>query len=108
MSDDADLEGRVEALERQMGEVSQRVAGAAADAEAARVMAAGADRDVSEVRAELRAHTSVLNALRETQIEQGRVLEQHSEALLRHDRMFERVQGGVDQIIRILSPDDEG
>jgi hypothetical protein len=36
------------------------------------VLAAGADRDVSEVRAELRAHTQGLNALRETELEQGR------------------------------------
>ena len=36
------------------------------------MLAAGADRDVSEVRAELRAHTQGLNALRETQLEQGR------------------------------------
>ena len=41
------------------------------DAAAARVLAGGADRDVSEVRAELRAHTQSLNALRETQLEQG-------------------------------------
>jgi len=41
------------------------------DAAAARVLAAGADHDVSEVRAELRAHTQGLNALRETQLEQG-------------------------------------
>ena len=33
------------------------------------MLAAGADRDVSEVRAELRAHTGALNALRETQRE---------------------------------------
>ena len=38
----------------------------------ARVLAAVADRDVSEIRAELRAHTQGLNALRETQLEQGR------------------------------------
>ncbi len=48
------------------------VATARADATAARVQAAGADRDVSEVRAELRAHTQALNALREAQLEQGR------------------------------------
>jgi len=41
------------------------------DAAAARVLAGGADRDVSEVRAELRAHTQALNALRETQLEQA-------------------------------------
>lgn len=45
------------------------------------MLAAGADRDVSEVRAELRAHTQGRNALRktqlelrETQLEQGRKL----------------------------------
>jgi hypothetical protein len=46
----------------------------AADAQAARTLAAGGDRDVSEVRAELRAHTRVLAALRETQVEQGRAI----------------------------------
>lgn len=43
-------------------------------APAARVLASGAGRDVSEVRAELRAHTQGLNALRETQLEQGRAI----------------------------------
>jgi hypothetical protein len=46
----------------------------AADAQAARTLAAGADRDVAEVRAELRSHTRVLTALRETQVEQGRAI----------------------------------
>ena len=58
-----DLETRVTALERQVAEVRQ-------DAAAARVLAGAADRDVSEFRAELRAHTNTLNALRETQLEQ--------------------------------------
>ena len=40
----------------------------------ARVLAAGADRDVSEVRAELRSHTRVLTAVRETQVEQGQAI----------------------------------
>ena len=47
-----------------------------ADAQAARMLAAGADRDVSEVRAELRSHTRVLNALRQTQVEQGRAIDE--------------------------------
>jgi chromosome segregation ATPase len=47
-----------------------------ADAQAARTLAAGADRDVSEVRAELRSHTRVLEALRQTQIEQGRAIDE--------------------------------
>ena len=55
-------------------ELRAEIALVAADAQAARTLAAGADRDVSEVRAELRAHTRVLNALRETQAQQGRAI----------------------------------
>ena len=65
------LEARVEILEREVArlrELRERLGLIAGDAAAARVLAAGADRDVSEVRAELRAHTTVLNALREDQL----------------------------------------
>jgi len=55
------LEARVTALEAEMVVVRREVA-------AARALAAGADRDVAEYRAELRAHTRTLNALRETQL----------------------------------------
>jgi outer membrane murein-binding lipoprotein Lpp len=59
-----DLEARVTALETQI-----RLG--RADAAAARVLAGGVDRDVSALAAKLDAHTRVLNALRETQLEQG-------------------------------------
>ncbi len=68
---DNDLETRVGILERQVARLSGQAALTSSDAAAARVLAAGADHDVSEVRAELRAHTQALNALRETQLEQG-------------------------------------
>ncbi len=45
-----------------------------ADVAAARVLAGGADRDVSALAARLDAHTRVLTALRETQLEQGTAL----------------------------------
>jgi ribonuclease PH len=51
------------------------------DGAATRAMAAMADRDVAEYRPEMRGHTRVLNALRETQIEHGRTLAQHGRAL---------------------------
>jgi len=57
-----------------MAAIREQVALASADAAAARTLAAGADRDVSEVRAELRGHTRALNALRETQLEQGQAI----------------------------------
>ena len=69
-----DIEARVAILEREVVRLREQVALSSSDAAGARVLAAGADRDVSEVRAELRAHTQALNALRETQLEQGRAI----------------------------------
>ncbi len=58
------LESRVTALEKQMRVVTS-------DASEWRVLARGADRDVSVMQDQLRAHTKLLNALRETQIDHG-------------------------------------
>ena len=84
----------------------------AADAQAARTLAAGADRDVSEVRAELRAHTRVLNALRETQVEQGRVIAEQGRAIadLRTEMRvgFTTLASGMADITRLLQPRDDG
>jgi chromosome segregation ATPase len=64
-----DLEARVAALESQMHELSERVRASEQDAAAARVLAGGADRDVTEIRGEIRdfrqATTSSFNAMRE-------------------------------------------
>jgi chromosome segregation ATPase len=57
-----ELEARVSALEGQMRHVRE-------DAAAARVLAGGADRDVSALAARLDAQTRLLQALRETQTE---------------------------------------
>ncbi len=77
---DDDVEARITRLEHEVAELREQVALTRSDAAAARVLAAGADRDVSEVRAELRAHTQGLNALRETQLEQGQEINE-----LRHE-----------------------
>ncbi len=63
------FETRLVTLEGEVARLREQVALSSSDAAAARVLAAGADHDVSEVRAELRAHTQALNALRETQLE---------------------------------------
>jgi chromosome segregation ATPase len=64
-----ELEGRVTALEEQMREVRENAA-------AARVLAGGADRDVGALGAKVDAHTRLLGALRETQVEDhGHILE---------------------------------
>lgn len=64
-----DLEARVAALETQVRELADRVRTSEQDAAAARVLAGGADRDVTEIRGEIRdfrqATTSSFNAMRE-------------------------------------------
>ncbi len=63
------LEARVAALETQVRDLDGRVRGSERDAAAARVLAGAADRDVSEIRDELRdfrrATIASFNALRE-------------------------------------------
>jgi hypothetical protein len=85
MTDNGDtLEARVAGLETEIAVVRSEAA-------AARALAAGADRDVAEYRAEMRLHTRVLNALRETQIEQGT---QMAEGFARVDAEMAEIRGG--------------
>ena len=69
MAESDELEPRVAELERQVRELDQRVRGSAQDAAAARILAGGADRDVAEIRTEIRdfrqATTSSFNAVRQ-------------------------------------------
>ncbi len=66
-----DLEGRVSAVEQDVARLRQRQDVYLADADVARRLASAADRDVAEYRSVLTGHTSVLNALRQTQVEHG-------------------------------------
>lgn len=93
MGEDDDLTRRVDALEDQSR-------AARADAAAARALASGADRDVAEVRTELRAHTSVLNALRETQIEHGQKLDALDNKVDGHSRKLDEHGGKIDGLAR--------
>lgn len=91
-----DIESRLSAVERDLARVREQQQLTASDAAAARrVLSAGADHDVSEVRAELRAHTRALNALRETQVEQGRRLDSLES---RVDRGFAQIGGRLEQV----------
>jgi hypothetical protein len=80
-----ELEQRIAAMEAELVVVRQEAA-------AARALAAGADRDVAEYRGELRGHTRVLSALRETQ------LEHYAE----HKADAAEIKSGVAQIVRLL------
>ncbi|MGH3885666.1 MAG: hypothetical protein ACRDSZ_03690 [Pseudonocardiaceae bacterium] len=104
---DDDFETRLAVLEREVARLREQVALTSSDAAAARVLASGADRDVSEVRAELRAHTQGLNALRETQLElretqleQGRVIAEQSREMREG---FATMATGMAQITALLT-----
>jgi chromosome segregation ATPase len=77
-----ELEGRVSALEVQMRTVRQ-------DAAAARVLAGGADRDVSALATKLDAQTRLMEALRETQVEDHGHIVELQKGVDRLERRFE-------------------
>src|SRR6266702_748010 len=103
---DSDVEARLSVVEREVAQLRAQltdtradVTVARTDSAAARVLASGADHDVTEVRAELRAHTQALNALRETQ------LDHHAEiqALTAETREgFATLRTGQEQITALL------
>ena len=66
---DCDLELRFTKLEHEVTRLREDVA-------SARALAALADRDVAELRTEMRGYRQVLNALRETQLEQGQQIDE--------------------------------
>ncbi|MGQ0774752.1 MAG: hypothetical protein ACT4NY_10095 [Pseudonocardiales bacterium] len=69
-----DIETRLTVVEREIARFRERLALTDAVAGSAHVLAAGADRELSEARAERLSHTQVLNALRETQLEHGKAI----------------------------------
>lgn len=93
-----------------MVEIRRRVDLSNIDAEAVRVLAAGADRGVAEVRAEFRAHTGALNALRETQLELRETQLEHGDHIAALDvRMregFATVGVGMAEITALLGRTD--
>ncbi|GAA5101839.1 hypothetical protein [Haloechinothrix salitolerans] len=102
MTEPDNLPERVDALETHGKQMREEVVTARSDAAAARMLAAAADRDVSEVRSELRAHTSALNALRETQLEQGKVLDKHTGILGEHSKVLDKHTGILGEHSKVL------
>jgi chromosome segregation ATPase len=90
-----ELEGRVSALEVQMRGVRQ-------DAAAARVLAGGADRDVSALAARLDAQTRLMEALRETQIEDHQHIAELRRGLARFEQRFDGLERGQGMILDLL------
>jgi chromosome segregation ATPase len=106
-----DFEARLASLEREVSQLREQLALSSADSAAARVLAVGADHDVGEVRAELRAHTQALNAIRETQLEQGQQIRElgwETRDLSREMRAgFATVSTGIAQITALLTQRSE-
>lgn len=94
-----ELEARVAALESQIVLIRQ-------DAAAARVLAGGADREVSTFGAKLDAQKRLIEALRETQIEHGGRLdnlERRLDSLEREMRSgFAKLATGQAEILALL------
>ena len=106
-----DLEARVAALEARVGELADRLQHSEQDAAAARVLAGGADRDVDQIRGEIRdfrqATTASFNAMREDLAD----LRKHvDDGFAKVDRGFTEMRGkfdataaGQEQIVGLLN-----
>jgi hypothetical protein len=110
MSQPPDLEARVAALESRVEALTDRVHRSERDAAAARVLAGGADRDVEQIRGEIRdfeqATTASFNAMRE---DLGDLRGQMNNGFAEMDRGFAEMRGrldataaGIEQIARML------
>ena len=104
MAGPEELERRVSALETQVRELAERVRSSEQDAAAARVLAGGADRDVAEIRGEIRDfrdhNTRVLNALRD---DLGDLREQMQTGFTQIRGTLDATAAGQQQIAALLS-----
>ncbi|MDT7553043.1 MAG: hypothetical protein QOI16_1579 [Pseudonocardiales bacterium] len=110
---DDDIPERVSALENEVGRMREELTAARTDAEAARVLASGSDHDVSEVRAELRAHLRAIGALREDHVALRQEMHrgfakidqnfaQVDQNFAQVERQFATVHAGIEQIVGLI------
>ena len=118
MGQPPDLEARVTALETQVHDLDERVRHSEHDAAAARVLAGGADRDVAEIRREIRdfreQNTRVLNAMRDDLLDLRSAVDERFTSV---DQGFAEIRGRLDataagqqqiaDMLRILIARDE-
>jgi chromosome segregation ATPase len=93
-----DLESRFTRLEHEVTRLREDVA-------SARALAALADRDVAELRTEMRAHHKVLNALRETQLEQGQQIDELRREI---DELRQEIRQRIDELRREMRQEIDG
>jgi chromosome segregation ATPase len=95
MSEVEELRARLDRIEAELAEVR-------AKAESAETLARFADRDASEIKASHAGIVHSLNALRETQLEQGQTLAEHTQILAEHSQAHQKTQTGIEQILTLL------
>ena len=104
MSQPPDLEARVARLETQVHDLQERVRQGQQDAAAARVLAGGADRDVTEMRSEIREfreqNTRLHNATRE---DLNDLRSQMNEGFTEMRGKFDATAAGLQQITDMLN-----
>ena len=104
MAQPSDLETRVAALETQVAALTERVRHSERDAAAARVLAGGADRDVSELRGEIREfrdqNSRVFNAMRD---DLGDLRSRMDSGFIEMRGKFDVTAAGLDRITGMLT-----
>jgi chromosome segregation ATPase len=109
MSEVDELRARIDRIEAELAEVR-------AKAESAETLARFADRDAKDIKASHAGIVHTLNALRETQLEQGQTLAEHTQILAEHTQILaEHTQilaehsqahgttiAGIEQILTLL------
>ncbi|MGH3857997.1 permease [Actinokineospora sp.] len=104
MAQPNDLEARVTALETLVADLVGKVRSSEQDAAAARVLAGGADRDVTEFRTEIREfreqNTRVLNAMREDMTD---LRTQVGDGFAEMRGKFDATAAGQQQIVGLLN-----
>ena len=92
----ANLEDRVTALEQQLAALGERLAMEAG-------LAAGRDRDLSDLTVTIRSHTAMLQAVQERQGTHRMQLGEITDKLAAHDRRFDDLDAGLIRITGLLT-----
>lgn len=107
MSRPDDLEPRVSALETEVQELRSRVRSSERDAAAARVLAGGADRDVEQIRGEIRdlrrAMAAGFNATREDILDLRSRFDDVDRGFAEMRGKFDAAAAGQQEIVALLT-----
>ena len=89
-------------VRQEVAELRQEVAELRDESAQTRVLAALADRDAAGMRAGQAGVLAALNALRETQVEQGRILDGHGRTLVEHGQVLGALVVGQERHTALL------